>query len=142
MPILAASTSENESTVVLLIISPYQQTAEPFGAIYCDWYPLLQNYSGEKQQGILRIMVLRVLGVLGYLQVFLKQDIATSGSIKKASWSKQGGGLVRMMPKEQNSVAEDARYMRELCFGQQLGEKAFAASGFAVHVLGLHILWF
>lgn len=46
------------------------------------------------------------------------------------------------MPKEQNSVAEDARCMRELCFGQHLGGKAFAASGFAVHLLGLHILYF
>lgn len=62
--------------------------------------------------------------------------------MKKASWSKQGGGLVRMMLEEQNSVAEDARCMRGLCFGQQLGKKAFAASGFAVRVPGLHILCF
>lgn len=140
MPILAASTSENEFTVVLLIISPYQQTAEPFGAIYCDWYPLLQNYSGEKQQEILWIMVLSGSGLEWAGTPTHVLEVGHRHSMKKASWSKQGGGIVRMMPKEQNSVSEDARCMRELCFGQHLGGKAFAESGFAVHVLGLHIL--
>lgn len=94
MPILAASTSENESTVVLLIISPYQQTAEPFGAIYCDWYPLLQNHSGEKQQGMLWIMVLRDSGPeWAEIPPHVPEGRqATSDSMKKASWSKQGGG--------------------------------------------------
>lgn len=81
-----------------------------------------------------------VLNGLKYPHMFLKWDTATSDSMKKASWSKQDGGLVRMMPKEQNSVSEDANCMRELCFGQHPGGKAFAASGFAVHVLELHIL--
>lgn len=85
-------------------------------------------------------MILRVLGGQRYLYMLLKWDRATSDSMKKASWSKQGGGLVRMMLEEQKSVAEDARCMRGLCFGQHLGKKAFAASGFAVHVPGLHIL--
>lgn len=64
-----------------------------------------------------------VLSGLRFLHVFLRWDTAKSDSMKKASWSKQGGGLVRIMPKEQNSVGEDARCMRKLCFGQHLGEK-------------------
>lgn len=93
MPILAASTSENGSTVVLLIISPYQQTAEPFGATYCDWYPLLQNHSGEKQQGMLWIMVLSDSGPewAEILPHVLEGRQATSDSMKRqAGQSKVG----------------------------------------------------
>jgi len=43
---------------------------------------------------------------------------------------------------EQNRIAESAGCMRELCNGQHFEEKAYAASGFAVHPSGLHILRF
>ena len=45
-----------------------------------------------------------------------------------------------MREEEQNSVAEGARCMRQLCVGQHFGEKAYAASDFAVLASGLHVL--
>lgn len=92
---------------------------------------------------MLWIVIIGVLDGLTYLHVLLKWDTTTSGSMKKEIWPEQSGGLIAVMWEEQqNSVAEGARWMRELCTGQHFGEKAYAASGFAVHALGLHVLRF
>lgn len=91
---------------------------------------------------MLCIMIMRVLDGLRYIHVLLKWDTTTSGSMNKESWPEQSRGLVTVMCKEQNSVAEGAGCTRELGIGQHFGEKAYTASGFAVHALGLHILRF
>lgn len=90
---------------------------------------------------MLWVMTMMVLDGLRYTHMLLKWDTTKSSSMEKESWPEQSGGLVTAMrEEEQNSVAGGAGCRRELCIGQHFGEQAYAASGFAVHALGLNIL--
>lgn len=111
----------------------------PFGAIYCDWYPLLQNYSGEEQWGMMWIMIMMALVMLIYtraLEAGHNHRWLQKKKKKEKKWPEQSGGLAAATWKEQNAVAEGSVCMRGLCMVSTSGKKACKSSGFLCMLWG------